>query len=341
MLTRLKSNKYIRKILIKILYILSYANQYTKKDDCKILFYDSGRSSLEDNAEAFYSWLKDNGYEEKYKIVICVPSEKNRNEILNYVPVGIVRGIYEYLRAKYVFFSFGDFRIRPSCDQKVINLWHGTPLKKIGKLSYDKNVSIEKTDNFNFILASSDLFVPIMAQAFGCTVDKVKVLGHARNDYLFSCNHVLEKIVLDYQKYSKCILWMPTFRQSKDDRFIDSISSNSETLLPILDVYEKLIKFDEVLQALNVLLVIKVHPYAKFKNVQLKNILMLTNEDILPKGMKLYEFVINFDALLTYYSSIYFDYMLLDRPIGFTLDDYQSYADNRGFVFENAIDFCV
>ena len=41
------------------------------------------------------------------------------------------------------------------------------------------------------------------------------------------------------------------------------------------------------------------------------------------------------DALITDYSSVYFDYLLLDKPIGFTVDDMELYIKDRGFIFNN------
>lgn len=41
-----------------------------------------------------------------------------------------------------------------------------------------------------------------------------------------------------------------------------------------------------------------------------------------------------FDFLITDYSSIYIDYLLLDRPIGFIPYDYDEYNNDRGFLFE-------
>ena len=45
------------------------------------------------------------------------------------------------------------------------------------------------------------------------------------------------------------------------------------------------------------------------------------------------------DALITDYSSVFYDYLLLDRPIAFTINDLNEYADTRGFVFENPLQF--
>ena len=90
------------------------------------------------------------------------------------------------------------------------------------------------------------------------------------------------------------------------------------------------------------LLVLKVHhlsadlPIYKSK---FSNILILNNHDISVLGIQLYEFVACTDALLTDYSSISTDYLLLDRPIIFTLDDYEQYVKSRGVYPANAKDY--
>ena len=53
----------------------------------------------------------------------------------------------------------------------------------------------------------------------------------------------------------------------------------------------------------------------------------------------LYSLVGQSDALITDYSSIYFDYLLTQKPIGFVIDDIDSYSDKRGFVVENPEDY--
>ena len=45
------------------------------------------------------------------------------------------------------------------------------------------------------------------------------------------------------------------------------------------------------------------------------------------------------DGLLSDYSSVAVDYLLLDRPLGYVLADYDMYKEKRGFVFENPYDY--
>jgi len=50
------------------------------------------------------------------------------------------------------------------------------------------------------------------------------------------------------------------------------------------------------------------------------------------KQIKLYELIGISDGLLSDYSSVAVDYLLLDRPLGYVLADYNIYKEKRGFV---------
>ena len=53
--------------------------------------------------------------------------------------------------------------------------------------------------------------------------------------------------------------------------------------------------------------------------------------------MKLYVLLANTDALITDFSSVYFDYLLTNKPIGFAVDDMISYGKNRGYTVDDPI----
>jgi CDP-glycerol glycerophosphotransferase (TagB/SpsB family) len=64
---------------------------------------------------------------------------------------------------------------------------------------------------------------------------------------------------------------------------------------------------------------------------------LASNELLRKGGINLYQLIAETDALITDYSSVAFDYLLLDRPIGYTLDDFDEYTP--GFVVENPLDY--
>lgn len=149
--SRLKNTPSVRKCLLSIVSIFNYLNRIIPKKERQILFYDSGHDFLDDNTEALYSWMCIHGYDKKYKLVVCVPQERECLPFSHYKPIGSLKGVWAYLRSKYIFYSFGDFRIEPSREQIVINQWHGTPLKTIGKLTnYDVYIN-ERLDSFTYV----------------------------------------------------------------------------------------------------------------------------------------------------------------------------------------------
>ena len=315
--------------------LLTVFNRFVPKRKDVILFV--GNDGLTDNSRAFFTWLIQNGYQKRYRIRCAV---KN-HEQYGYLGqdgvefLSLKRGVFAYFRAGYVFYCNGTYPIKPSKGQTVVNLWHGTPLKKICRLA--PNVSHYDYDYFTYVLAASPMFVPVMAACFGVPEEKVLCCGHARNDILFHKSpDALQKLGLTGD-FDKLLLWMPTFRNSFND-YIHDGGCGTKTGLPIFENLAQMEEFDRWLRENRMLMVVKLHPMQKESDIapfSFGNIRLLTNREIEAQRMQLYELVACADALVTDYSSIYFDYLLLDRPIGFTCDDIDAYGGSRGFVVED------
>ena len=69
--------------------------------------------------------------------------------------------------------------------------------------------------------------------------------------------------------------------------------------------------------------------------MDLSNIIMIDNDKLFEQDIQINELLADADALISDYSSAAVDYLLLDRPMAFTLDDVKEYEDSRGFVFDN------
>ena len=139
----------------------------------------------------------------------------------------------------------------------------------------------------------------------------------------------------------KMILWMPTYRHATSER-LNEETLNNEFNIPILEDKETLLTFHDFCRDNHMLVVIKKHylqiPY-DFGENKLTNIVYLENQDLEENGLQLYEFINCADALVSDYSSVAIDYLLLDRPLCFTLDDYEAYTESRGWVFENPLEY--
>lgn len=318
-------------------YLLSLINIIMPKEENKVVLY--GRRMFNDNLEALLIHLIENNYNSKYKIY-CLLSKpevyKNKYKYKNITFVkNTLSSIYHLITANNIFHthSLSIVAFKTCRKQRIINLWHGSPLKYMGY--YNKNIKRPigaKSDNY--FLVASEFFIPITLKSYGHFEEQVIMGGNPRNDLLFSSKNYKERLAID-SRYEKIILFMPTFRKSR------AINKNDSTIdFPIIS--QNNIKYiSNYLEENRVLLIIKPHPYQdelEVLNLNLPNIIKYTNGDLLEKDLCLYELIGQVDALITDYSSVYFDFLLTQKPIGFVLDDMDEYGDKRGFAIENPLE---
>ena len=154
---------------------------------------------------------------------------------------------------------------------------------------------------------------------------KTKVIygGLPRNDVLLDGKWNELKKLTD-STFDKMIIWAPTFRQSAYTKRNDS---KREYPYGIPVVYEKkdMQELNRFLEDVHMLLIIKLHPAQKrnYTDEGFGNILFLDGETV--KKVHPYKLLTQADAMISDYSSIVFDFMLLDRPIAWALDDLQDF----------------
>jgi CDP-glycerol glycerophosphotransferase (TagB/SpsB family) len=218
--------------------------------------------------------------------------------------------------------------MKPSGGQIIFNLWHGSPLKAIGKMiGHPVN---PETDTY--FLSTSPFWASINEKCFGHTQGQMFIGSNPRNDLLF--NKIDTNVLIPASNGKKVILFMPTFRNS-----VELGRHDAQKDFPLL-TSENINSFDDFLSKKNLMLIIKPHPYQNkidFLSNPYKNIKVIFNKDLKQLGIKLYELLGRGDALITDFSSVYFDYLLLDRPIGFAIDDMENYAVNRGYTVEDPL----
>lgn len=120
------------------------------------------------------------------------------------------------------------------------------------------------------------------------------------------------------KKFNKSYIYMPTFRDSHGN-FLEEAGFNLQ-------------KLNDALKKNNALFIIKVHP-ATFP--YLGDIPKYSNIYIVKKQFDIYPLLPFFDTLITDYSSIYFDYLLLNSEIilfPFDIENYQK--KDRPFLFD-------
>ena len=319
-------------------------NSITPKKSNKIIF--RSEPDYSDNSKAFYKYLYDN-HRDRYDLVWIVKSDTifqllRKNNIKVYKRNSI-KGLIEFCRAKYIVSTHAQFANLKNHNQVYINLWHGMPLKNIGFLEKKEIVGekylIEEKKKFakmDYIISTSKTTRLAMSSVFYTDIRCIHVTGQPRNDFLFLRNNkeILSKCVkgLELNKYKKIIMCIPTFRVGLGKHDGNSFLNN---MLNLQQYKED--SLNDFLRENDYLLLIKFHPFeeAFFKGDNFSNIKILDSKVLSENLITLNEIMNIADLLITDYSSVYFDYLLLHRPIIFTNTDEKEYIKNRGFIFDN------
>lgn len=298
--------------MLLIFKLLTLINKAIHKKKKRIVLYSN--LGFRDNVKALYDYIEKNNLNKSYQI-ICVSDnfmKLKRNKNIRYV--GLYTGLYYFFTSKYFFYCFGKYPIKPSKHQIVVNLWHGTPLKKIGNLEAGNK---KDYNFFNYLLVNSDNYIVTMKNAFNAQSDQLLLCGSPRNDHLFTmCKKKVNK---------KRIIWMPTYRDldTEEKSFIYHFTERDWNQINVF------------IRQLNVVIYFKPHPLEKQNFDLLKNfsnIQVITDEKLSDRSIDLYDLIGEMDAMLTDYSSVALDFLLLNRPIGYVIDDFDAYSRERGFI---------
>ncbi len=327
-------NKALRDSLSKtITFCFSGINRIIPKNQKQMLFYTN--TGVKDNLKAVLDHIANDSSYDPYKLICSCDNPAGVPQKVK--TVGGLRGLLCFLRSGYVFYYNGKIPIKPARDQTVVNLWHGIPLKKIGRM-LNPNADLDFATHY---LAPSAYTGKLMMQAFGCGKSKLLYNGLPRCDLLFDAPSTKQACtVLGFPECEHLIGWMPTFRNAAVSSVNDSdLKAHSSTGLPLLHDMDALCACNELLRKQNALLWIKLHPSETgiLQNETFSNILIQSDQAFLALNTDYYSLLGSCDALITDYSSVYFDYLLLDRPIGFAIEDIDSYKQNRGFTADDPI----
>lgn len=305
--------------------IIVLKGQMDFEGNCKALYYEFLKCGL--NREYKIVWHIDNGankikIDEKYATII---TKKNW-----------LRSIYYNATASYVFFEVNCCFQRRVNGQKIIYLGHGCPSIKNCKgfiTLNDKLVS-------NAVITSENVR-DIMAYMFEYPKDRFLINGMPRNDIIVNSKNNFSNYGI--KRGLKVIIWMPTFRESNIVlNNVRRIDSDAHYLygLPLIHNESDLQEINERLAEYNLLLLIKPHPRAlccSIESISYSNIKVWTNEFLSENNIDLYSLFKDSAALLSDYSSVSFDYILSNNPIGYIVDDMESYK--IGFAYKNALDY--
>ena len=228
-----------------------------------------------------------------------------------------------------VFLPFSTIKVKK--DTRLVQLWHGTgAIKKFGlecEEGWIKSLGRATNENTTHFIVGSSWMKEIYKTAFGAKEDKIFNIGCPRTDIFFNKRIIQERRNEFIQEYpelykKKLILYAPTFRDNENDA--DEIK--------ILDIDKMMSNLDD-----DYILGIRLHPHLANKVNLNKYFQENYHNRVFDFSLydKLNTLLICCDILITDYSSIIYEYALLEKPMIFYSYDLDKFEKSgRGF-YEN------
>jgi len=219
--------------------------------------------------------------------------------------------------------------------QFYLNTWHGTPMKKIGgdqlkflegaRDDFEKNsqVKLKRYGNISVVCAQAKYDAQIFSRIFEVPYEKVLIEGLPRNDMLANVSDsdkMAMKNKLGLPDGKKVILYCPTWRDDEID-----VNANYSLKPPIdFNLWQSTLGNDYII-------LLRAHH-------NIKNMFLSEKNDGFVRDFSSYECLndlfIASDIMISDYSSVYFDYSILGRPMLCFAYDYEKYMQGRGMYFD-------
>ncbi|PTJ22085.1 hypothetical protein BU035_13275 [Staphylococcus simulans] len=216
-------------------------------------------------------------------------------------------------------------------QQKWIQLWHGTPFKKMlfdsaerRMLQLNSNHKVNKKKDiskWDYLLADSDIAVSKFNSAFDIEKSKIMNFGYPRNQWLVE-NKDNESLIAKIKKENnipmdkKVLLYAPTWRD-----YNYRMKSDNQDMSYLMNISELLEFLGDEYVVIN-----KGHALdTNIENdLEENNIIQVNNQ------VDIQKLILCSDAIITDYSSIFFDAIHIDKPFYFLMKDFEKFDEIRG-----------
>ena len=345
-----KNNLLFRKISRGTLYTyrkLRYEiRKMGQKVDEKMVFFSSFNGKYyTDSPKAIYLYMKNSPEFKDYKFVWAFKEPDNYKDLENENTILVKQNTKKYeeylAKSKYWIINHRIYdHIYPKKEQIYVQCWHGTPLKRLG-------CDLQKTENalntvkevkkkwhieakkVDFVISPSKFTTEKLCSALDLkSVNKENCIieqGDPRNDFLYNytendVKRIKEKLEID-KINKKVILYAPTFR---DNQHQSGVGYTYKTEVDF-DKLQKELQDEYIILFRAHYFVSNSFDFEKYKGF-IYNVSDIDDVN---------ETYIVSDILITDYSSVFFDYANLKRPMIFYMYDFEEYKDEmRGFYID-------
>ena len=289
---------------------------------------------ISDNTDFETAWIvkKINSYQilKKRGIMCAVYDTIEFYEIISRADI-IIQNSYTYLN------------IDKREEQLLVNLWHGSGVKAHDY--YDHNLNPRHVIKLKNYFAKVDLMcVHSLDDRFKLSamlhfdLRKMYVTGQPRLDCVVSSNgkkKIAEIFGEKINQYQKLIFFAPSYRSNMSCHAGKIYSDN---IFRLDDFDNNLL--NEFLVKNNAAIIYKLHPIEQtaFSGRTFsmnERCFELTDNMLFEHDIRYGELLNAFDIMVSDYSSIAYDFLVLNRPIVYLLPDFNEYKNAKGFVFNN------
>ena len=313
------------------------------KDQSLIIFYSGQRGEYSDNARYLFERFIE-AYSGEFSILWATWSESTLRDAAiderwrkHMVNITSIRGILSLLRAKVVLFSWAAPGFPGMFFSKrtvTIQLWHGIPIKRIGRCirHRDKNWRNENArvfQRYDYWICSSLIERNSISLCTGIPIDNVKTTGYPRNDYLIEHKDSGDPKLLAQFPYlkKKVILYAPTWHPNQRIKFFPFEDFSKNELISWLERNDAYMILRTHIANDYVPTASETADDYSFKSSRT----FVLNQNSL---RDIQEMLPHIDVLISDYSGIWVDFLLLDRPVVFVPYDLAEYECVPGLLYD-------
>ena len=321
----LKSSQFLYNIYFFVVsWLLKFLGLFIRVDDKLILFNSYGGKKYDDSPKAIYEWMLSDYRFNSCKLVWALqePEKVSAPGRAEVIKADSVKYFVTALKARVWITNSSMERGLDFKKNKTIcfNTWHGTPIKLMGIDIKNENQSFKSRVlvRADIMCAQSQYDIDTFSHAFRIPTTDFRMTGLARNDVLANytaddAEAIRQKLGIGKDK--TVLLYAPTFREY----------TKGSLNAVVLNVRMDLSKWQRLLGEKYVVLFRAHYEVARYMKVG--GYPMFIDVSMYPN---LNELMIASDALISDYSSIYFDYSVMHKPMYCFAYDYDAYMANRG-----------
>ena len=333
--------KFIAYLLCYAFYPISYLFPRTDK----ILVFGSYRGAFNDNTKYLFLYANEHITDRKVVWISTKQSTVKHIRSLGYEAYSVIslKGLWYALRGKYWFVNSysSDIAFCLAGSAKIVNLWHGVPMKAIefgitkGDLA-KRYVQRDIRDTFfhpapfrrpDYMVSTTDFFDEVFSQSFRIDKSQCMQTGCPRNRMLRLPKEEVDTFISRYEsnetkalvekikQYKTVFVYMPTWRDSQRDCFANGFDLEA---------------FNNCVAQQNACVLMKPHA-----NTIIDKSVTYSNLFFLDGNVDMYCILPYTHVLITDYSSILYDYILMpDKHVILFHYDYEEYVNSREFIFD-------